>query len=933
MSDNDGHQPGKHGKQGRKPDAVEVPLTIPNWLHDVVVATGNGGVRRLGAMPTSGPGLSGPVAQSAALRLTLTKAIENLDVLVLYPPLDPDIEPDADRRRMPFEASHLRVAYTGGDGGQAAMALCHQVGTALEPHGPTVLAMLFETASAAVAEAESKPAPGPSATSKRPSPERRMTIPQWLFDAVAPLTPIARLVGGRGGLNLMLEDPNHDDGRTFMVRVVRPNSVAFKLAWTSESFGLGYSGHDGIHRDFCGNLGRVMKPHAPALEALLDRAAQFDKAPWSMPEVSQALQGAADWVSNPDSQGSWGTMAPISPSTLAAAGPLDVDALTMAACAYGDPGYVLALGGAQQVGPLTQVLALWLQGEASRAIGGLDQLVAAASDDVVSLRALSHLARKMGAYDRAQRWGQRWADATRGDERGFALLTVAECAWEAGSEADSEAALTMAAPLLSRVTSHLQALAQTARFVGRPDVAYGALDTAAERDDDPSLQVQLAEMALFDLALERATALARRGESHPDAAVRARSNVVIGACELLSGRFEAAQARFILADAHPEPETLWAWRCERAIGLGDWAAARIANEQAQGSRHTLANAIVACRMQAEIAIAEGLGSEPWEMGVHDRDGVLFGRVDPWFGAQRCAEARRSVASARTLLEEMMVAMGGNRTLFLSRRNGGRLVHVPDPGSPRTQSSRLLFGLLDLGAEEARKGLETVVERFVGATSPPCFLGELALWAGDYGTAEAAFLEAHERGGTRWAWIGQGAVRHMLGRPDEALERFETCVRETGFLEGATLVGYRGEMKRIAGDREGGRADLETAVRTRPGRVGAWTNLALMALSDGDINRAEHAFEEIYRRVPALVRLALSETGQSSNLSLGQRPAVTSLGPALEWMLDAMLGNRSSAIWTHRDPQGRFRTLPNPGPLVAWARAYLVLAERLGMAAS
>lgn len=143
------------------------------------------------------------------------------------------------------------------------------------------------------------------------------------------------------------------------------------------------------------------------------------------------------------------------------------------------------------------------------------------------------------------------------------------------------------------------------------------------------------------------------------------------------------------------------------------------------------------------------------------------------------------------------------------------------------------------------------------------------------------------------------------------------------------VGYRGEMKRHQGNIDGAKVDLETAVEPRSGRVGAWANLGLLALDGGDTDGAVRALSAIEQRIPHLLREAV----RANRLSLDTEhmlslPPVDVMKPALEWMLAAMLGNRSSGVWTHRDADGRFVVLPDPAPLQAWARAHLDLAETL-----
>jgi len=867
-------------------------------------------------------GLGEPLRQrmvGGTLRVAIASGAGAAIELILEPPPRPGQSPPY---RLPFEGAHLRIAYAGSDGGEQAVALCRQAGLVLDGHGAAMQA-LFEQAAAAARRYEAARATtsddGPP-SAPEPAPGRKLEPPDWMAEALDDLGPFLSAALKPGELVLTLAQ----EGAPAVVRVLLTERLAFKPAWTGSLYGIAYQGSGDALAALALAVGERLEPLCGRIRELLDRPAPVRPGSvWSDPAMARLLEMACG--ETPD------TAEPLLDEVLARGpGGADSDAAAMAALAMGRFGDVLALASAtDHPGPLVQAVGSFLRGERHDALERLESLTRGTADPMV-LFALADLAEVMKAPEHAARWHQARADRLTGSARGMALLGLVDILADSDADPNQLRQLVDEAADLVRTAPDQQArLAETAWRAGCFDVAEAALKLHREDTGSAPSTLELARLALWRgdgaAALEM---LAQVGTLDGEAA-RADAATIEAAGRLLTG----ADPRSILPDLeqaarhHPSPTVAATWRAEALMRAERWDEAREAENLARGHLHTLTNSVVGTLIRARQLVAEGHEQSPWVMRRMDLYAMLYGRLDGWVPAEASQRARASVQQAEALLTTVHAGLGGNRTGMATRVDeDGHLHRLVDPGSPRTISVKHLHRLPMDGLDVTLARMRGLPDRWPESPQPPCYLGELLLWANRLDEAEACFQEGLDRGGTRWAYIGQGAIRTLRGDNAGALERFDACIYNHGELEGATLVVYRGELHRRAGRLDEARADLEAAVKARRTRVGAWANLALTRLAQGDAEGALRAAEEIVHRVPHLVRRAAAAPSDAGLRS------PEALQKVLTAMLEMMGGNRSSALWSHFAAPGHLVVLPNPEPLREWAQLQGSVAERLALEA-
>jgi hypothetical protein len=215
----------------------------------------------------------------------------------------------------------------------------------------------------------------------------------------------------------------------------------------------------------------------------------------------------------------------------------------------------------------------------------------------------------------------------------------------------------------------------------------------------------------------------------------------------------------------------------------------------------------------------------------------------------------------------------------------------------------LVGVLPIPELERR--LEALTVKFEDSPHPHCFWGELCLWLGRYDRALASFDAALERAPARWAYVGRAAVHVLRGDHAAADAEIASCNRHFAPLEGATTHVYLGEACRLRGEHAAAIAHLQTAVQVKPGRAGAWMNLALTHLALGTRDEADRIFDMLQARLPRLVWDAWRTIGGEPCWPIPRRHA----GSVFESALAMMRGNRSSHRITYFDADDVFRVLP------------------------
>ena len=129
-------------------------------------------------------------------------------------------------------------------------------------------------------------------------------------------------------------------------------------------------------------------------------------------------------------------------------------------------------------------------------------------------------------------------------------------------------------------------------------------------------------------------------------------------------------------------------------------------------------------------------------------------------------------------------------------------------------------------------------------------------------------------------------------------------------EGPAVFVYRGEALRLAGDPEAARVDLARALEISEERLGAWLNLALVALDLDDRSSLEAAWIHLKERASGLLSDAAADVGVVVWGDPGESPTPAEQRRVLERALALTGGNRSTGLTTYITAAGRLRLVPS-----------------------
>lgn len=399
--------------------------------------------------------------------------------------------------------------------------------------------------------------------------------------------------------------------------------------------------------------------------------------------------------------------------------------------------------------------------------------------------------------------------------------------------------------------------------------------------------------------LKRAIELGEGGEDFRT--LRAR-----GILFALESQYEAAMEALLKADASmPGDSEVNAWLAELHLRRDEHDAAR---ERLTRSRIRADRPYHLVLSNAVSRLKSGVGPEAMELArvldypidagpsnVKSRQETML-RFLSVFGGQRGDPSTRVTSNSRELLQ-------AGESLGLQR------VELPSGDDilfSRIASGDLLKLIGTIPNEELEARFDALAAKFASSPHPLCYKGELLLWLGRLDEAYRHFDEAQRRSKARWAFVGKAAVHVLRGEHRRALAEFRACAREFTPIPGATTHVYLGESARLRG--HWGRAveELRIAVDAKPGRIGAWVNLALAHLGRGERDVAERIVDDLERRMPRLL--------WDSWRALAGKPEWpvprTHLEELLLKALEMMRGNRSSHRVTYFDGDGVFRLLPS-----------------------
>lgn len=398
-----------------------------------------------------------------------------------------------------------------------------------------------------------------------------------------------------------------------------------------------------------------------------------------------------------------------------------------------------------------------------------------------------------------------------------------------------------------------------------------------------------------------------------------RAKLIEGALRVIEGR--PSEALELLATTESDADVrlerlLWQAEAELALGRIEAALARVDEHIKRENSlvaYLLKLAILASSRPA-AELAQSIESRTFlDALVPD---VLPSLVDEDALARAHADPREFPALIRKVLD----AMGGNRgptPTWLRRSDDGRrrLERVVVRPSGRDAAVENLVRVRTEPPEQVLADFDAVAAAYPRSPHPYTYRGELLIWLGRHRDALASFAEADARAPTRWSYVGRAAAYDLLGESEQADHWTREGAVRFGELETATTHVYRGERLRKQAALGEARKDLEIAVGSKSGRIGARMNLALVYLALGDDAAWRRECERLRLDAPAL----LWEAGVRTDREI----EAADLHAALE----LMAGNRSSFLHTIIDAQGRFRVLPNPGRWIAHARLCLGVGRR------
>ncbi len=406
----------------------------------------------------------------------------------------------------------------------------------------------------------------------------------------------------------------------------------------------------------------------------------------------------------------------------------------------------------------------------------------------------------------------------------------------------------------------------------------------------------LAELALWSGEADQAEEiLAAQGEEPGTARLR-------GILAALRGQSDEALRLFERAiSLDPEDSEALVWLAERVSLRGE-------HERARG---LLTRAMMSARGQTLVAsllwLLNDLRAGPIPPSLPP---ALVGHLLP-VTTVLCPELdgplRRGDPGAWVqAIERCLDRMQGNRSTTPTWLHDQGLALLPPCPDPRVESRRALEQIRVAPREQALADLEALAPYFPGSGLPHAHRGELLLWLGETRAARRALEQAIEvYPQTRWAYIGLTMCDLLDGDPERALATSARGVAAMSNTEGPAVSVHRGEALRRLGRISEARADLERAVAVHPSRVGAWVNLGLLGLAQGERAAVRAAVERVLWLAPGL----LSDAARVEGVSLFPGRGVLAeeaFAPVLERALLLLQGNRSSSLVSYLTPEGALR---------------------------
>ncbi|WP_106395980.1 hypothetical protein [Enhygromyxa salina] len=475
--------------------------------------------------------------------------------------------------------------------------------------------------------------------------------------------------------------------------------------------------------------------------------------------------------------------------------------------------------------------------------------------------------------------------------------------------------------------AHVRAMIQSGAFEAAEATVREQLDAEPESS---ALQVELASLLLRRVALDEADALAKKAlSSTPELAD---AHAVRGGVAVLRSEASAARAHLDRAlELEPEHPQARLWRAEAILKSEPEAdpstdphlrLGHLANEDLFGAPFDdtalwqILFALVRSRIDPALALHGPL--------AYFHRALLRDLHPP----ELHEPALATDAGTVELLWQTLARFGGSRSApFSMLASEGDEPSAPDLilceelASTQVQATRCQHRLLTTPVEQVLAGFEVLAERYPDSPHPHTYTAEIELWRGNYQRAWELTDAMWTRTGTRWSYIGSGAALGLLGRHEQALERWRIGrERFKTFLGHEATYCHRGEVYRLMGRLDEARADLLQATRASETRVGAWINLALVMLADTD---GEDALAPVLDQIDGLAPVLVWEASRAAADTPAIRVDRRRPRPVLERALQLMRGNRSSVMHTFVDDRGRLRVTPDRH-LEIWSR----VAQRL-----